>query len=228
MLAVMLLLSCCGVIVGNENPIPGHRPRTLDQAVGEAKAKGQTETTLPRWIPGDRAFEGLYEAVADYSLVRAVLEEKRTLASGGHLNSYLRFEEIAKLAGPPPGLLPMPDHVPADLHHISGREFILIAPMDGEMVVQGVRVKSGNDTLEEFVIGRQYLLFVYCSGPEIGSLPFGLSGVFEVTDGKRLVPLRANGDVASAFRGASLSSVSDVDAYYKQHVAQPDAGRPVR
>lgn len=220
----LLLFSSSGTVWG-QNRIPNEPLRTVDQAVDEAKAKGLTEITLGHWTGGQRTFEGLDGAIAAYSLVEAVLEEKRTTVSGYNLNSYLRFEQISKLAGPPPGLFHMPDHVPADMRHISGREFVLAAPNDGELVMRGVRVRSGNDTLEEFVVGRRYLLFVGFSGPEIVGLPFGLSGVFQVSDTNNLVALRPNGDVARAFKAASLALVADVEVYYKAHAREPGHGQ---
>jgi hypothetical protein len=212
-----------------KNQADGRRSASVRDAVKAAKALGREEITLGYRIVEHMAFEDLDRALADYPLVYGSLEEKRTVISGGNstsLQTYMRFGLVERLTEPHPLFGPIPDHVPEDLRRLRGDEFFIREPASGELNLDGIRVRSGNNLLEKFIVGREYLFFAgSATSADFGGFAFGLSGVFHVSkETGSLTAFRPTDEVAEAFKGALLLSISDVWAAMARRSRPLNAG----
>ncbi len=207
---------------------PDRRSRSVAERVREARAASLSEIILPHVILcGIGGFEGIADALTNFTFVEAVLKEKRTTISGpdgDSLQTYLWFEEIQTFASPHIPNGSMPEHVPQDLQNIPSADFIIGASASGEMVIDNVRVRSdnANDLVRRLVVGQKYLMFTRMSSPKFGSLIFDLDGVFTVAPDDSLLPLNPHVNlIAEAFEKASVHSVHDAQAIGVNHVHTP-------
>jgi hypothetical protein len=194
-----------------------HQLKTVRQQVQETKMRRGQSVTLPHVVVEYRSFEGLENALRTFALLRAVFRTNTVAPpapADSHLYSYLQFDLIEQLSGPPLQRGPMPQHVPAALRTPPPGRFLIFMPGAGTTRIEGILVKSEGDPLDLLTEGREYLLFAgFPTLSLFGGFAFELGGVFRISPAGALEAVRPADMVARAFHDASLLTLGNVRAH---------------
>ena len=160
----------------------------LSWHVAMAKAKGQREVILAAPLVSYAVPRDMDEALAYYSVVVVEPLEHRSYVENERLSSWYKFRLIEELSVPTAKCIYCPDIEPApsNMLPLKANEF-LVSKAEGEVEVDGIRVKSTDREFPGFEIGKRYLIFLsFDSQKQVAALRMGPWGTFGLGPDERL------------------------------------------
>jgi hypothetical protein len=158
-----------------------------------AKAKGQREVVIGAPVVTYAVPKDLEEALAYYSLVAVEPLERRSYVEDDEttIKSWYKFKLLEELSSPTIRCTTCPDIEPApkDFLPLQTGEF-LISKSEGEVEVNGVRIKRTDFDFPKFEKGKRYLLFLsFDSQKTVAAARMGPWGTFEIETTEQLSPV---------------------------------------
>jgi hypothetical protein len=165
----------------------------LSWYAARAKAKGQREVMIGAPVVTYAVPKDLEEALAYYSLVIAEPLEQRSYIADDEttIKSWYRFRLVEELSRPTITCTTCPDigPPPTDFLPLQIDEF-LISRAEGEVEVNGVRIKSDNPDYPRFEKGKRYLVFLsFDSHKTVAAVRMGPWGTFAIETNEQIKPI---------------------------------------
>lgn len=160
----------------------------LSWHVALAKAKGQREVMIAAPVVTYAVPQNLDEALAHYSLVLAEPLEQKSYVENDRITSWYKFRLIEELSTPTISCIYCPDIEagPSDLLPVQANEF-LVSKAEGEIELDGIRVKTNDPDFPAFEKGKQYLIFLsFDSQKAVAALRMGPWGTFDIAANEHL------------------------------------------
>ncbi len=156
---------------------------SLESRAAEAKRQGLQEINLGFTIPMRLRTRSLEEALEKLDVVLAQSVEERTLVENEtDLVTWQRFLALKLYRRRPPGrLIPFFDPASSSYGDELAPGYFLIKSRSGELVIDGVTLRSSEDGFPRFEPGRIYLLFLeFDESRRFANLPVGDAGAFRI------------------------------------------------
>ena len=151
-----------------------------------AKAKGDKEVHIGSGIVRygvPRTFE---EALANFDSVVGEVVTSQSFPEETEITTWYKFKLIENISTPTIECSRCPSipEPPTAMLPINQNEFLL-PQVGGEVLVDGIKIKSRNSQFPPFEIGKQYLLFLSFDSQKIAAVSrMGPWGTFKSTNGK--------------------------------------------
>jgi hypothetical protein len=132
------------------------------------------------------------EARAYYSVVVVEPLEQRSYIGDDErrIKSWYKFQLLEELSSPTIMCTTCPDIEPAPTGFLLQTNEFLISTSEGEVEIDGVRIKSNNPDFPKFEKGRRYLVFLtFDNRKTIAALRMGPWGAFGIEANEQLKPV---------------------------------------
>ena len=165
----------------------------LSWYAARAKAKGQREVVIGAPMITYAVPKDLDEALAYYTLVIAEPLEQRSYVEDDErtIKTWYKFRLLEELSSPTTRCTTCPDIEPApnDFLPLQTNEFLTSKP-EGEVEVDGVRIRQNDPDFPRFEKSKRYLVFVsFDLQKTVAAVRMGPWGTFAIDTNEQLKPI---------------------------------------